>query len=644
MPNAPSGQDQADPARNGTEPVAPVTDDVGTPGSGWAKSLPPLPCDTDIVRLRELLFSHEIALIDALRAALESREFTTQKVSEVLAEAVLVRSGKDPALSIALEPLVDAIVKASLGRRRDDFVDALFPLMGPTIRKSIAEGFRSMLGSFSKSMEMAFSWKGLKWRFEAWRSGKVFSEIVMLNTLVYRVEQLFFIHSDTGLVLSHLTGENVESQDADMVSAMLTAIQDFVRDCFSSGKKDTLQSLQMGEFTIYIEKAHRAYIACVIRGTPPADFHAHLRATLDLLLVEYEENLTAFSGDSEPFTGAYRYLEPCLLSHYADSDRPVPLWTKALLALLVILALGGAGYAWHAHAEAETARKLALAQEEAYAASLWQAVNRLRAEPGLMVASVTEEKMAPWETIVLKDSLARSPEEVLRDGGGDSSLLSVKTIPFISYDPSIVVLRVAKAIQPPDTVTMTFDEKGMLSFSGTAPMAWIVSTREEARAIPGVEHVDLAGVRDPMMDRITAMIREVESAVIEFPLGRDTPIPQDEPRLKKAVDTLVDLEKIAQGMGFTVTLTIYGHADSLGQEKRNYEISQARARTVAAMLYARGSSMPVAMYGMGSGYPRGDRDDDAPGGPGKGDQASRRIEMRVHFALSPSADPVMFRR
>ena len=38
--------------------------------------------------------------------------------------------------------------------------------------------------------------------------------------------------------------------------------------------------------------------------------------------------------------------------------------------------------------------------------------------------------------------------------------------------------------------------------------------------------------------------------------------------------------------------------DTVGSDKRNYEISQARTRTIAAMLYARGSSIPIAMYGL----------------------------------------------
>ncbi len=157
MPGASSGQTCSVPPEDGTEQAT-----SREPEIEGAKDAPLPPSDADIVRLRELLFSREIALIDDLRAALESRQFAARKVSEVLAEAVLLRSEKDPGLSMALEPVVDAIVKTSLNTRRNDLVNALFPLMGPTIHRSIAESFRSMLGSFSKSLEMSFSWKGLR--------------------------------------------------------------------------------------------------------------------------------------------------------------------------------------------------------------------------------------------------------------------------------------------------------------------------------------------------------------------------------------------------------------------------------------------------------------------------------------------------
>jgi outer membrane protein OmpA-like peptidoglycan-associated protein len=124
-------------------------------------------------------------------------------------------------------------------------------------------------------------------------------------------------------------------------------------------------------------------------------------------------------------------------------------------------------------------------------------------------------------------------------------------------------------------------------------------------------------------------------------------VPEDAAKLAQAMDTLVEIGKLAGSMNVTVSLTIYGHADATGSEQRNYEISQARARTIAAMLYARGSSIPVAMYGLGAEHASKEVAEAEAREPNEsrsrrktpesaGNQASRKVELRVHLAQLPS--------
>ncbi len=300
--------------------------------------------DKELERLRQMLFAREIALLKEVAQNQEAKQFNTEKVSEVLAESIILRAGKDRQLNIALEPVVDDILKASLSRRKNDFINVLFPLIGPVIRKSISETFLSMLGNFSQSLEVAFSWRGLRWRFESWRSGRPFNEIVLLHTVLYRVEQVFFIHSESGLPLSHVVNEEVAAQDVDMVSGMLTAIQDFVRDSFSSEEESSLDSLKMGDMSLIIEKNDTAYVACVVRGTPPTNFRKMLQESLELMMVEYAGPLSDFSGDTAPFLTAVRYLQPLLLSRYAQEEKRIPFWAKAVSVLCLVALLAGGGW------------------------------------------------------------------------------------------------------------------------------------------------------------------------------------------------------------------------------------------------------------------------------------------------------------
>ncbi|MDR2695133.1 MAG: OmpA family protein [Deltaproteobacteria bacterium] len=580
---------------------------------------------TELAALRELLFGNELNLLADIKKRLDDPALHAREVSTVIAEAVLLRSGKDDRLGRALEPVVEEIVKGALRKNPLDFTSVLFPLMGPAIRRSIAEGFRAMLQSLHKTLEMSFSWKGLRWRLEALRTGKTFSEVVLLHTLVYRVEQIFLIHSETGLVLAHMQGEDVAGEDADMVSAMLTAIQDFAHDCFHSAGQEDLDSLQMGEATIFVERSAKAYLACVVRGTPPLGFRDRLRAALELIAFECADALAHFHGDAAPFVLVSRHLESCLVTQMAADNKPLPLWVKALPVALVLALAGAAGlwrYEAHQHAQAVAHMH----------GELERGIVALNSEPGIVVYDVQRAQSPPWTVFCMRDEFARPVEHVLREQGLPVGNFLIRGVPFVSYEAPIVARRVQHAIRPPESVDVEFDVgDGTLRLSGTASIDWILQSRRELLSLPGVKQLDMKNLEDPRLQRMRELAQAVESVTVEFPLGKDVPVPADQPKLLGIVENLTELEALGKNAGVSVSVTIYGHTDSLGQEKRNYELSQERAKTLAAMLYARGASIPLTLYGMGAQYAGPSAN------PREGNQASRRIELKVHLAQMPGA-------
>jgi OOP family OmpA-OmpF porin len=319
------------------------------------------------------------------------------------------------------------------------------------------------------------------------------------------------------------------------------------------------------------------------------------------------------------------------MARYVDEGKPLPLWVKALIAALLLGLAGGFGFWKYRDYRAGLQRQETEARRRAFVGDMQASIALLREEPGIVVLHAEPRDSGPWELFCLKDNLARPPEEVLRAHSVDPSAFLFKTVPYISYEAPIVRKRVHEAIQPPDNVSMRFDDDGVLHLSGTAPMEWILYARETARVLPGVREVDIRQISDPRTERLMDMIRLVNETVVEFPSGKDIPLPEHMPQLSRAVDTLAELEDLAARMGMAASLTIYGHADATGTEKRNYEISQNRARTIAAMLYAKGSSMPIALYGMGAEY--------ADTEMGKTEnQASRRIEMKVRLVQAGNPD------
>ena len=569
----------------------------------------------ELQRLRALLFQNEISTLEELKRRLDNQEIYTKDISNVIAEAILLRTQKDDgAIQSVLQPTVDNIFQNSLRRHPLDVANQLFPIIGPAIRRSIAETFRSMLQSFNTTLEMSFSWKGLKWRWEALRTGKSFSDIVLLHTLIYRVEQVFLIHTETGIVLDHVVNDGVKTQDADLISGMLTAIQDFVRDAFASGEQSSLESLQMGELNIIVERSPKIYLACVVRGTPPAALSRQLNSSLDLIGLDCVDDLDHFNGDTEPFQKARRYLEDCLTARYLEEDKRLPWYIKILPVALLLILLGGYGYLKY--------------QEYKYE----DIVQLLGRQPGIVLTQLHPKLLGTWQIQCLRDAMSVDPEKFLVNNGMPASRFEMMAYPYISLDDGIVQARVAQAISLPSEVNMRLDENHVLHFTGCAPMGWIIATREKALATPGVIDVDTSQLKDPRTQELNSLMQKVDGTLILFPVNKDAPVGEDQAKLVAAVDNIIVLEKLANQMGMGVTITIYGHTDATGNAKYNYELSQERAKTVAALLYARGSSVPISTYGMGADFAA------RHGEQAVADQASRKILIKVHLVRLGTVD------
>ena len=89
--------------------------------------------------LRELLVGDQREKIDRLQQRIDDPEEKLKTVSEVLPEAVRLRGERDDKLTRAMAPSIDEVIRESVKRRPKVLADALFPVMGPAIRKSIVD-------------------------------------------------------------------------------------------------------------------------------------------------------------------------------------------------------------------------------------------------------------------------------------------------------------------------------------------------------------------------------------------------------------------------------------------------------------------------------------------------------------------------
>ncbi len=132
------------------------------------------------------------------------------------------------------------------------------------------------------------------------------------TTLLYGVEQVFLIHRETGLLLQHVSAPGQTSRDPDLVSGMLTAIQDRVHQSIGS-RGEGLEKMRVGDLTVCIERGPQVLLAVVVRGEFPEGWlRGMLHDTLEKISIYHSEALDQFTGNTAEFDGCRRFLEGCL--------------------------------------------------------------------------------------------------------------------------------------------------------------------------------------------------------------------------------------------------------------------------------------------------------------------------------------------
>jgi outer membrane protein OmpA-like peptidoglycan-associated protein len=290
--------------------------------------------------LRALIVGPELEDIRLLQERLDDPNIRADEVGQVLADAVRMQTTGGPALRHALQPIIEQSIRVSVQRDPGILSDALFPIIGAAVRKAVASALQTLLLSLNGVVEQRFSIRSLAWRWEALTTGKSFAEIVMLRSLLYRVEQVFLIHRSTGLLLAHRAADTAVVKDAAMVSAMLTAIQDFVQDSFGANQAEKLETMQVGEFTVWIQHGPSAILAGLLRGSPPSGLASVFQSVLERISSEFAEQLADFNGDAAPFEGCQPLLAQCFMGQAQPAKRPFsPLFWFIPSAALIALAV-----------------------------------------------------------------------------------------------------------------------------------------------------------------------------------------------------------------------------------------------------------------------------------------------------------------
>ncbi len=490
--------------------------------------------------LRSILFSREQADLAALREKLDELKLSTEDLGRLLPGAVRVATRENDELSDALGPMFGSAIKSAIKTDADSIADAISPIMGPAIRVTIQQSIRGMVQSLNKTLEYSVSVKGLKWRWEAFKTGKSFAEVVLLHTLRFRVVQVFLIDRETGLLISHAALDET-AENVDLASGMLTAIQDFVRDSFGGSKDDSLTNMSFGGQTVWIETGVHAFLALVIEGEAPASLRTTVQEALERIHLRFGQELEAYQGDSTPLAGVNPILTECLVSVYEEDEKKKkkpkerktqfqhPLWRKAtltvgILGILIgifvldqrldyhkqirdlrhqlaapdtiqlsiehdaLIARGQAHQQW-IEQTANLAPRLpgiegVQLQEVTNLDQPWKDyLEEIKNTPGLIVTQATARN-GQYALFGLRDPLAINPTELLQSFDIPIECVTATWRPFQSLERSIVEKRLLTAL-PSNPTVRTERVGGSLRFTGRATAEWVRATENRLGPIAG---------------------------------------------------------------------------------------------------------------------------------------------------------------
>lgn len=286
----------------------------------------------DYEKLKQLLFEEERHKIDELELLLHKSikenadaAIIIEKISPLLSDIFSKTIEKNKAEFVAIfAPLISLAIKDQVRNEKDDIVDALYPVIGNMISKFVSQSFKDMINEINTKVQSTFSYEMLKRKIVAKIKGVSETELLLQSSQkLNKVESVFLIHKESGLLVSERSIKNHESIEPEMVASMLSAIRSFVNDWISKNSDSLeLNEIEFGNYTIYLEVAGCCYLAVVLRGTSNRTLQDKITSVLEFLVKKHSDAITHFEGDKAKLDldEINKYLDTLLEN---ESEEPI---------------------------------------------------------------------------------------------------------------------------------------------------------------------------------------------------------------------------------------------------------------------------------------------------------------------------------
>ena len=541
--------------------------------------------DNSLEKIRELLIGRDDKFVQE-----KLKHDAKGIVTNVVSEALFDRETKDGSVNKVLVPLVEKSLHRSIEANSEKIVGTLYPLVGTLVRKAVSSFLVEFIERTNALIENSFSPKSISWRFKAWQSGVKYSEYVASQIYQYQVQQLLVIHRETGTLLHSISSDPEKEKDADLISSMLVAINDFVADAFgvtATESENELGEIKTEDFTLLIKIGPQALLVAAVTGSIPPEVRGKLQQALEEFHQFYQQPLIHYEGDNAPFEGCETILADCLISERKESEgKRSKRMIGAVVLMVIFIALAILSF-----------MRLSLS-------ILKSELHELTPPPGIIVTD-TYISNGIVHTKVLRDPISTSVDQWFSDNGIDAEKVTVIEEPFVSLKPSVVERKLETLVnQYPlnelESITIEKEENRRFLISGTVFNTTAIDLTQQISAIPGISAVSVDttalnvkpayNVDDAALQKATLnrLVNKVSSQSVLFATNQEALSEVQLAKLEALANDIKRLLTLADKTNTVVSIVVMGASDNSGLTARNRTLSKKRADNVVSSLISLG--------------------------------------------------------
>lgn len=526
--------------------------------------------DSSMEKIRELVIGKDDKFV---QQAVQRN--AKNMVVDVVSEALHEREGQDGSVNKVLVPLVERSLHRSIEANSEKIVGTLYPLVGTLVRKAVSAFLVDFVERTNALIEHSLSPKSITWRLKAWQAGIRYSEYVASQVYQYQVQQIFVIHRETGTLLHTVANDPDRTKDADLMSSMLVAINDFVADAFHTAEQDTdndIDEIKTEAFTLLTKIGPQAIIVAAVSGSVPPEIRAKLQVTLEEFHRFYQKPLQDYQGDNSSFAGCETLLTDCLVSERKDTSTK----KKSLLMGGIVIGVALLAIIYLIFVRLE----LSLLQSD---------INELPRPAGIVVTS-NRVQDGQVHLDVMRDPSAVSINEWLRQHSIDAQVLSINESPYASMSQDVIQQKLANVlVQYPSLTYLNNELSGSLT-------AYEAKQFERAlAAIPGIDtlaiSVDKITVVTPNLSEntatealLTALSGKLATKPIIFAPNQANVSAAQMDDITFVAGVIRQLQALAKQQQREMTLFVLGASDHTGASAHNQQLSESRAYSVIQAL------------------------------------------------------------